>query len=299
MKRRHDQLANASIQPPNTEPRIALEARKRKAAQQQEVQPSKNTNGSSPSIQESRIARLVNVQGREEADTRLARAIYACGIPFNVIRSPYWHDLVRAINTAPAGYKGPNYEKVRTDLLKKEKELVEDILAPIRASWGSSGVTIVSDGWTDTRRRPLINIIATSPKGAMFLKVQDCSGEVKDDQFITEVLINSIEQIGLNKVVQVLTDNAPVCKAAGLIVENRYDHIFWTPCIVHNLNFILEEIDNKVPWIKELTWKARDTIKFITNHHQYQAIFREYSRLQLLKVVETKYLQLHHVASPC
>ena len=112
VKRRHDQLANASIQPPNTEPRIVLEARKRKATQQQEVQPSKNTKGSSPSVQESRIARLVNVQGREEADTRVARAIYACGIPFNVVRSPYWHDLVRAINTAPVGYKGPNYEKV-------------------------------------------------------------------------------------------------------------------------------------------------------------------------------------------
>jgi len=41
-------------------------------------------------------------------------------------------------------------------------------------------------------------------------------------------------------------DNAPVCKAAGLIIEGRYDHIFWTPCIVHNLNLILEEIDNKV-----------------------------------------------------
>jgi hypothetical protein len=68
-------------------------------------------------------------------------------------------------------------------------------------------------------------------------------------------------------VVQVITDSAPVCKAAGLIIEGRYDHIFWTPCIVHNLNLILEEIDNKVSWIKELTGEAREIIKFITNHH--------------------------------
>ena len=138
-----------------------------------------------------------------------------------------------------------------------------------------SGVTIVSDGWTDTRRRPLINIIATSPKGAMFLKDEDYSGEVKDSQFIANVLIKAIEQIGPNKVVQVIMDNAPVCKAAGLIVESRFDNIFWTPCIVHNLNLILEEIDNKVPWIKELTGKAWEIVKFITNHHQSQAIFRE------------------------
>ena len=84
------------------------------------------------------------------------------------------------------------------------------------------------------RRRPLINIIANSPKGAMFIRAEDCSGEMKDAQFIADILIKSVEQIGPSKVVQVITDNAPVCKAAGLIVESRYDHIFWTPCIVQS-----------------------------------------------------------------
>ena len=144
---------------------------------------------------------------------------------------------------------------------------MEDVLSPIRSSWSSSGVTIVSDGWTNTRHRPLINIIATSPKGAMFLKVEDCSGEVNDAQFIADVIIKSIEQVGPNKVVQVIMDNASVCKVASLIIEGRYDHIFWTPYIVHNLNMILEEIDNKVPWIKELTGEAREIVKFITNQH--------------------------------
>eukprot|EP00253_Pinus_taeda_P030084 PITA_30084 len=139
------------------------------------------------------------------------------------------------------------------------------------------------------RRRPLINIIATSPKGAMFIKAEDCSGEVKHAQFIADVIIKAIEQIGPNKVVQVITDNVPVCKAAGLIIEGGYDHIFWTPCIVHNLNLILEEIDNKVSWIKELTGDAREIIEFITNHNESQAIFREYSKLELLKVAETRY----------
>ena len=108
---------------------------------------------------------------------------------------------------------------------KKQEELVEDILAPIRASWTSSWVTIVSDGWTDTKRRPLINIIAISTKGAMFLKAKDYPGEVKDAQFIVDILIKAIEQIGPSKVVQVITDNALVCKASGLIVESRYDHV--------------------------------------------------------------------------
>ena len=175
--------------------------------------------------------------------------------------------MVREINKAPQGLKGPNYKKIQTVLLKKEKELVEDVLAPIRSSWHSSRVNIVSDGWTNTRHRPLINIIATSPKGAMFIKIEDCSGELKDAQFIANVLATAIDQIGSNKVVQVIMDNALVYKVASLIIESRYEHIFWTPCIFHNLNLILEEIDNKVPWIKELTGDVREIIKFITNHH--------------------------------
>eukprot|EP00253_Pinus_taeda_P015267 PITA_15267 len=183
IKRRHDELSQATAQTPsNIEPRIVVEARTRRAsATQQHEQPApKNTKGASPSVQDSRIAKLMNVQVREETDSRVARCIYACCIPFNVVRSPYWQDMIRTINKTPQGYKGPNYEKVRTQLLKNEEELVEDILSPIRSSLGSSRVTIVSDGWTNTRHKPLINIIATSPKRAMFIKAKDCSGEAKD-----------------------------------------------------------------------------------------------------------------------
>lgn len=60
----------------------------------------------------------------------------------------------------------------------------------------------------------------------MFLKAKDYLGEVKDAQFIVDVIIKSIEKIGPKRVAQVITDNAPVCKSIGLIIDERYDHIF-------------------------------------------------------------------------
>lgn len=195
---------------------------------------------------------------------------------------------MREINTTPQGFKGPNYEKIRTVLLKKERFLIEDVLKLVRNSWSSSGVSIISDGWVDIRHGPLVNLIASSPIGAMFLRAKDCLGEIKDNNFIAKVLISTIEQVGLSNVVQVITNNAPVCKSIGLIVESKYNHIFWTSCIIHNLNIILEENEQKTEWIKEVTGKAREIIKFITNHHFSQAIYREYSKLELLKVVETR-----------
>eukprot|EP01018_Ginkgo_biloba_P032215 Gb_18618 [translate_table: standard] len=173
------------------------------------------------------LEKMMDVGGREDVDSRVARCIYACGISFNVVRSPYWQDMVRAINDGPKGYKTPSFEKVRTTLLTKEKSLMEQSIEPIRASWRTTGVSIISDGWTDARNRPLINVIAICPKGLMFLNAMDCNGEMIDATFIANILIDAKESVGPSNVVQVITDNARVCKTAGLLVEARYDNIFW------------------------------------------------------------------------
>jgi hypothetical protein len=71
--------------------------------------------------------------------------------------------MVKEINEAPQGFKGSNYGKLRTMLLQKESSLIHDILKPVRSSWTNTGVSIISYGWTDTKRRSLVNVIASSP----------------------------------------------------------------------------------------------------------------------------------------
>jgi hypothetical protein len=122
------------------------------------------------------LAKMFDMGGRDETDSRVARAIYACGIPFNVVWSPYWQDMLRAVNDAPKGYVGPNFEKVRTILLRKEKLMVEKILELVHSCWSGNGVSIISDGWTDTTNMLLVNIIVMSPSCPYFLKAIDASG---------------------------------------------------------------------------------------------------------------------------
>ena len=225
-----------------------------------------------------------NNQGREVADEYVARCIYANGLAFNLVRSPYWQQMIKAVNEAPKGYKSPGYEKVRTTLLTSERQSVDKQLQAIRDTWVSTGVSIVSDGWRDQRNRPLINVIAICPQGAMFLKAVDCSGIEKDASFISSILIDAIESVGPQNVVQVITDNAQVCRAAGLIVEGRYDHIFWTPCAVHSLNLMLAKI-GEIEWINEIYIASKEIQMFITNHSMSQAIYRGFAKLELLKVL--------------
>lgn len=71
------------------------------------------------------IANFLDIGGRDEVDANMVRFLYACDVPFNVLHSPYWYDMVKAINKAPLEYNGPGYEKVRTVLLDKERAKVK------------------------------------------------------------------------------------------------------------------------------------------------------------------------------
>lgn len=78
----------------------------------------------------------------------------------------------------------------------------------------------------------------------------DFEGQVKDGQFIADILISAIETVEPHNIVQVIMDNAKNCRAVGLLVEERYHHIFWIPCSVQSLNLMLQKIGTKIEWIK-------------------------------------------------
>ena len=116
--------------------------------------------------------------------------------------------------------------------MQKERAHVERLLKLIKDSWLKNCVNIVSDEWLDPQRRPLINIMVVSDGGPVFIKAIDGSCEFKDKHYITGVLKDAIKEIGHEKVVQVVTDNASVMKSTGALIEGEYPKIFWTPCVV-------------------------------------------------------------------
>uniref|UniRef100_A0A7N2LNF3 Uncharacterized protein n=1 Tax=Quercus lobata TaxID=97700 RepID=A0A7N2LNF3_QUELO len=147
-----------------------------------------------------------------------------------------------AANNNLAGYVPPGYNKLRTTLLQKEKAHIEKLLRAIKDTWKEKGLSIVSDGWTDVQKRPLINFMATSQKVPIFIKSIDGTKEYKDKHFIADLFLKVVGEVGPQHVVQIITDNASVMKAAGSIVEAEYPHIFWSPCVVHTLNLALKNI---------------------------------------------------------
>ncbi|XP_010473954.1 PREDICTED: uncharacterized protein LOC104753391 [Camelina sativa] len=251
------------------------------------------------------IERAFGIAARDQLDQEIARMFYTGGVAFNLARNPHYHRSYQfAAATNIDGYVPPGYNKLRTTLLQKERNHVESLLVPLKSTWNEKGVSIVSDGWSDPTRKPLINFISVSGNAPLFMKAVDCAGEVKDKFFISNLMKEVINEVGHQKIVQIITDNAANCKAAGEIIECTYPHIYWTPCVVHTLNLALKNICaarnvesnsetyDACNWITNVHGDALAIKHFIMNHSMILAIFSKFSPLKLLAVVDTRFASI-------
>ena len=234
------------------------------------------------------IAGMYSKLNRDDTDDAIGKFLFANGIPFHVSRSPYYKEMVKAIATAGSSYVPPGEHKLRTVILDRQVSNITMHKEQMRQTWVREGCSIVMDGWTDIAKRPLINIIVTCREGPFFLRAIDCSGKRKDAAFQFELLRDAIEEVGPINVVQVVTDAAAVCRSAGLLIQDKYRHIFWTPCCVHALNNALKDI-GKIEWVSSLVTTARNVQMFICNHHTSLAMYRSHSRKEFLKPTKTRY----------
>ncbi|CAJ2629747.1 unnamed protein product [Trifolium pratense] len=274
--------------------KIDNEARSKETSKRKLVPlpPNSNEGADQKKKKSSTIASAFNTQARETLDFEIARMFYSAGLPFHLSRNPYFRRAFSyAANNSIPGYQPPGYNKLRTTLLHNERSHVENLLQPIRNTWNQKGVTIVSDGWSDPQRRPLINFMAVTESGPMFLKAVDCSGEVKDREFIAQKIKDVVMEVGPSNVVQIVTDNAAVCKSAGLIIEAEFPNIFWTSCVVHTLNLALKDIcaarnterNNEIfeecRWITQVADDANFIKNFVMLHSMRLSIFNSFNSL--------------------
>lgn len=87
----------------------------------------------------------------------------------------------------------------------------------------------------------------------------------------------------------------------GSIVESKYPHIFWTPCVVHCVNLAFCEPTEKSAHYDQCIWlqlcaHVHDIQKFVNTHDMVKAIFKRHTKLQLLSVAETRFASHYVVA---
>ncbi len=63
----------------------------------------------------------------------------------------------------------------------------------------------------------------------------------KKCRVLATILDEFIQKVGLENVVQIIIDNAPVNLAACRIIIEKYPHISFQGCMVHALNLLLKD----------------------------------------------------------
>lgn len=155
---------------------------------------------------------------QEEMERLLARAFYSAGISFNVIDNP---DFCIFLKKACSAFKIPSRYKLSTTILDAEynslKKDVDNVLE--RKEY----LCLTSDGWSNINRTSIVNYMITIPQ-PFFYKSVPTHEERHTAESIAAGIKQTIEEIGEEKIVAVITDNAANMKAAWRILKNEYPH---------------------------------------------------------------------------
>nr|XP_016454406.1 PREDICTED: uncharacterized protein LOC107778630 [Nicotiana tabacum] len=134
--------------------------------------------------------------------------MYAAGLPFNCVNYiDTFAAFIEAVGQYGPGMKPPTYYEVSGPYLKKEVAKVNKIVEEHKVEWNKFGCSLMMDKWTTRNGKMIINILVNSPKGSLFLESVDASNSSTDSTKMYSLFKSTIDSIGAENVVQVVTDN--------------------------------------------------------------------------------------------
>ncbi|XP_034592935.1 uncharacterized protein [Setaria viridis] len=228
------------------------------------------------------------VKEREKAHEYIADWFYQAAIPHNTVLLDSFDLMLEAIGQFGPGLKKPSPYQLGTPLLNKHVNLVHEFLEVQKEQWSLTGCSIMTDAWTDRRGRSLMNLVAHCSRGVCFLEAIDASMEVHDGKYIYSLVSSCIDDIGPEKIVQVVTDNASNNIAASKLLKLKYPHIFWTACAAHSIDLMLEDI-SKISMVHNIIRDAKAITNLLYAHTRLLAIMRQYTKVDLVRAGTTRF----------
>ena len=207
----------------------------------------------------------------------LARWVYEAGIPFHAIQNDSFVRFVEAVGQFGPGYRPPTQYQLREPLLKEEVERTKLSLKKQEEEWERNGCSIMTDAWSDRKRRSIMNLCVNCKDGTTFLSSREDSASSHTGSYIFEYVDKCIEEVGPQNVVQVVTDNATNNMAAATMLKVKRPNIFWTSCATHTINLMLQGIGN-LPKFKVVIEKAKAFTIFIYAHHKTLNLMRKHTK---------------------
>ena len=210
----------------------------------------------------------VSTATQKELDESFARAVFATGTPLSIVESPFWKSFFTKLRPA---YRLPTRYVLSHTLLDREDKRISNLVSVKIAQ--AECLAIVSDGWTSVNNTPIVNFVITTPE-PVFLKSVTTGENSHTGQYIAQLLRETIDEVGANKVMAVVTDNAANMKSAwGIITDtDGYKHIHCYGCVAHGLQLLATDICS-LDSVDKLLTRGKNIIKFVKYKHIPHAAF--------------------------
>ncbi|XP_075085470.1 uncharacterized protein LOC107761894 [Nicotiana tabacum] len=226
---------------------------------------------------------------RDRAVSAFAAWMYDAGLPFNCVNYKTFDKFIEAVGQYGPGMKPPSYHEVRVTHLKKEVKKIDQIIEEHKVEWNKFGCSIMMDKWTARNGKMIINVLVNSPRGSIFLESHDASNSSTDGSKMYSLFRKTIDKIGKENVVQIVTDNASENVSAGRMMEAMYPHIYWTPCAAHCINLMFGDIFKENPYASVFT-KAVRVYSYISQRPLLLNLMRKFTNERnLVRPAKTRF----------
>ena len=214
----------------------------------------------------------LTLQQKENYDTLLANLFYRTGIPFQVIDSFAMKEFIKAVRPAYVTQM-PSRKSLSGHLLDK----AYGILKQKFDTWmnESKFYSIVTNGWSNTRNDHIVNYIVIVPgKKPLFYKSIDTSNVPQTAENIAKELFEVIDELGSEKLLSVVSDNAICMKKALDKIEEKYPLVFANGCAAHTMNLLVKDICD-IEENNNVLNQAVQVVRYIKERHIVLAKYRE------------------------
>ncbi|XP_020195159.1 uncharacterized protein [Aegilops tauschii subsp. strangulata] len=203
--------------------------------------------------------------------------MYKKNIPFNAVNDDDFKQYCEALGRFGPKWKPPSQYMLREKMLLQEVERTKDLMKPHELERVETGCSIMTDAWTDKKRRRIMNLCVHCKLGTAFLESKEASTDAHTILYIFNYVVECIEKIGAENVVQVVKDNASNNMGAKEMLKGKWPKIFWSSCATHTLNLMVEAI-GKLKQFGPTIIKAKQMTIFLYAHHKTLSLMRSFMK---------------------
>ncbi|KAL6503722.1 hypothetical protein OROGR_025645 [Orobanche gracilis] len=221
-----------------------------------------------PAMNSKKISSTVNMA--------VGRFFYDVGVPPNAVNSSYFQPMIDAIATQGLGVMVPSYHDLRGWILKNLVLEVRNDVNQCVSAWARTGCSILVDEWNSGKGKTYANLLVYCPEGTVFLRSADISHAIDSSDVLYELFKETVEEVGVRNVVQVVTSSEDKYVIAGKRLADTYPTVFWTPCAGRCIDLMLQDI-SQLPTVKTILEQAKSISRYIYSNIVILNMMRRYT----------------------